>query len=433
MKLLGKILSQLMIVGLLVSCAEGEIFGPKKPPLPGKRLNVLHYDLLKDKTLTKENVTIPKQENVDAWQYSDIGQYTGLPSNIKLGKELVFQKNINIGSFDSTAGSSIMIVEDIIYSYTNGVLSAYKMAFNRTIWSAKAVKGSDVYDILGGSITHDGDVIYLSTGTRDLIAYNAYNGKELWRYSSPNVLRYMPVIDNGRIYLSSTDNTLSCLDIEGNLLWRYDAPIYSLVTNRIYIPNIIYDDKIINITTAGDLIVLNRYNGAEFTEVSLATTSIIGDGSLAKGPIVSSVLRGNFLYILTGESDLIKIDLENPQILWRENYPGARSVWISENATYLITDDNQLLAVDNNNGQMVWITDLSKDLHKTNNTEFFGPVLAGDQLIITAKGGDIFFLSPLDGKEISHFKNHYSTNQMPIVVNEKAYFIGSNGVISVWQ
>ena len=130
---------------------------------------------------------------------------------------------------------------------------------------------------------------------------------------------------------------------------------------------------------------------------------------------------------------MIKIDLANPQVLWRENYPGARSVWISQNATYLITDDNQLLAVDNINGEMVWITDLSKDLHKTNNTEFFGPVLAGDQLIITSTEGDIFFLSPMDGKEISHFKNHSSTNQMPIIVNEKAYFIGSNGVISVWQ
>ncbi len=433
MNFYSKLLSKLMLLLLLTSCAEGEFFGPKKPPLPGKRLNVLHYDLLKDKTLTKEEIIIPAQKEIGTWEFSDIGQYTGLPSNIKLGKDLVFQYNMNVNNFKGTPGSCITIVEDIIYSYLNGTLSAYKISFKKTIWSVNAVVGKEKDDIIGGSITHSGDVIYLATGTRDLVAYNAYNGKELWRYTSPNVVRYMPLVYNGRIYLSSTDNTLSCLDLDGNLIWRYDAPIYSLITSRIYVPNVIYQDKIINFTTAGDLEVLSRHDGASFSEVGLATTSIIGDGSLAKGPIASPVLIGDYLYVLTGESDLIKIDLANPQILWRENFPGATSIWISDNATYLITEDNQLLAVDNNNGKMVWIVDLVKDLHKKDNTEFYGPILAGDQLIITAKEGDIFFLSPKDGHEISHFKNKAPTNQIPIIINEKAYFIGNNGTISVWQ
>ena len=445
---LSKFLSYFLVLFLLSACSEGELFGPKAPPLAGKRLNVLHYDLLRDQTLTKEEIKIPAQVHLGAWENSDVGQFTGVPANIKLGKKLVFQKNININKFgkslnetdsgtlgndDTVSGASVLIVDDIIYSYNKGVLSAYKISFKKNIWSAKAVIGKEKEDIIGGGITHNGDVIYLSSGGRDFIAFNAYNGKELWRYTSPNVVRYMPTIYNGHIYLSSTDNTISCLDLDGNLIWRYDAPIYSLITSRIYIPNIIYQDKVINITTAGDLIVLSRYDGAQFTEVNLATTAIIGDGSLAKGPIASPNLVGDHLYILTGESDLIKIDLANPQVLWRQNFPDARSIWIAEGVTYMITDDNQLLAIDNNNGKMIWIIDLSKDLHKKDNTEFYGPVLAGDQLIITAKEGDIFFLSPNDGKEISHFKNNSPTNQIPIIVNEKAYFIGRNGNISIWQ
>ena len=109
MNFYSKLLVKLMLLLLLTSCAEGEFFGPKKPPLPGKRLNVLHYDLLKDKTLTKEEIIIPAQQEVEAWEFSDVGQYTGLPSNIKLGKDLVFKYNINISNFDSTSGSCITI------------------------------------------------------------------------------------------------------------------------------------------------------------------------------------------------------------------------------------------------------------------------------------------------------------------------------------
>jgi outer membrane protein assembly factor BamB len=433
-----QLLILLPITMLLSSCGEGELFGPKAPPLPGTRLNVLHYDLLKEKTLTKEEITIPPQTELTSWSTSDVGQFTGIPANIKLSNKLTFVKNINTqnnsnDNYSNVSGMPIAISNDVIYSYSNGVLSAYKIAFNKVMWSAKAIKGKAKDDIIGGAIAHTDDVVYLSSGERDFIAFNAHNGKELWRYTAPNVVRYIPTIYNGFIYLSSTDNTLLCLDLDGNLIWRYDAPIYSLITSRIYNPNIIYQDKIINITTAGDLIVLNRHDGTELFQVNLAITSVIGDGSLAKGPIASPILVGDYLYILTGESDLIKIDLANPQILWRQNFPSTISMWIADNVTYLITDSNQLMSVDNKNGQLIWVIDLNKELHKKDNTLFYGPVLAGDQLIMTAFEGDIFFLSAKDGKELSHFKNRNYTNQIPIIADEKAYFIGQNGIISVWK
>lgn len=448
MKFIIKLFSFVFVAFLLVSCSEGELFGPKTPPLPGKRMNVLHYDLLQEKTLTKDEIIVPAQASLSAWDNSDVGQFTGIPLNIKLGKNLVFKKNINLNQYNESVvkdtapsgpidanilGMQVAIHDDVIYSYTKGILSAYKISFNKTIWSAKAVRGKEKDDLIGGGIAHSGDVVYLSSGGRDFIAFNAHNGEELWRYTAPNVIRYIPVISNGYIYLSSTDNTIACLDLDGKLIWRFDAPVYSLITSRLYIPNIIYHDKLINITTAGDLIVLNRLDGAEFSEVNLATTAIIGDGSLAKGPIASPILIGDHLYILTGESDLIKIDLANPQILWRQNFPGARSIWVADKIAYLLTDDNQLIAIDANNAKIVWLSDLTKELHKTDNTEFYGPVLAGDQLILTAKEGDIFFLSPKNGKEISHFKNKSITHQIPLIVNEKAYFIGNDGIISIWQ
>lgn len=434
MKILLQLLKLSLILFLVSSCAEGEFFGPKKTPLAGKRLNVLHYDLLQDnKITTKEAINILAQRNLSSWDISDIGQFTGLPENISLASELKLETSFTLDGFSKSSGSSMIIINNIIYTYSRNILSAYDTAENKNIWSVKSINSKEKDDIISGSLAYDSGVIYLTSGARDLVAYNASDGKELWRFQAPNVIRHIALIYNDKIYFSGTDNTLSCLDLNGNLIWRYDAAIYSLTTNRIYIPNIVYEDKVINITTAGDLVVLNRYDGAEITQVNLATTAIIGDGSLAKGPLVSPILNGSHLYILTGESDFIKIDLANPQILWRHNFPEAKSYWVTDKVTYMITRNNQLLAMDNKAGEIIWVEELNNNSNNKDSSEFYGPILAGNQLVITSRDGDLLMISPYDGKEITRYKNNSPTHQMPIIVNEKVYLIGNRGLISVWQ
>ena len=417
-----------IMLAILSSCS---LFDKKDPPLPGKRMNVLHYDLLKEENLIKIAISLPKQETVTNWNISDIGQFTGLPTNIKLAKELKLTQELSPGSLKN---ASHMIVSDILYSYSNSILSAYSISAKKTLWSEQTVTGDERNDIIDGSMAYKDGVIYLASGGRDLIALNAENGIELWRFKSPNVVRHIAFVHHDKqIYITSTDNKLSCLNLDGKLLWRYDAASYSLASSRLYVPSLAYEDKIVTTTTAGDLIILNHRDGEELTEVNLATSAIIGDGSLAKGPIASPVLDQHNLYILTGESDLLKIDLQNPAILWRQHFSGAKSFWIAKELTFLLTDDNQLLALENKNGKMIWIIDLPKNPKEKELIDFYGPILAGDQLLLTAANGEFFLFSPYDGKLIASYKNKFSVNQMPMIVNDKVYFISKQGNIAIWQ
>lgn len=428
-----KFLYLLVVLFIQVSCAEGDFFGPKKPPLPGKRLNVLHYDLMQENIPSRRDINIPSETNILSWDISDIGQYTSLPYNISLPDNLTSKNNFTLSRFNKSEGSAILIIDDIIYTYSSNILSAYDSKNRKTIWSNSVVKGKNKSDIISGSMSFHKNVIYLASGSPDLIAIDANTGKELWRYTSPNVVRYISLVQNDKLYISGTDNTLSCLDLNGNLVWRYDAPIYSLVSNRIYIPNIVYQDKIINITTAGDLLVLNRYDGSEITQVNLANSAIIGDGSLEKGPLASPYLDKDYLYILNGEHEYIKIDLANPQIVWQQSFPNAKSFWVSDNVTYMITrGDNQLIAINNLDGKVIWIIDLDKD-QKNKSLEYYGPIMAGNKVIVASRNGEMIMYSPIDGSEIKRYKNTSSTHQMPIVVNNKLYFIGYLGNVSVWQ
>jgi outer membrane protein assembly factor BamB len=419
----------LVITIFLTSCSE-----KKNPPLLGNRINVLHYDLLKESRPVKKSISIPTQISSVSWTNSEVAQFLELPHNISLAKNLKQISKFHPDKLkESFSNGNIIIVDDIMYTYSRTILAAYNISTKKNLWSIAAVAKNEISDVIDGSMVFEKGIIYLSSGGRDFIAFNSIDGSELWRFRAPNIVRYIPSIKNNQIYVSTIDNTIYSLSLDGKLIWRYDAPTYSLTNKHIYIPNIIYEDKLITVTTAGDLVILNRHNGEELTQVNLATTSIIGDGSLSKGPVSSPILVKNNLYILTGENDLIKIDLRSPEILWRQNFSGAKSYWITEHVTYLITEANQLLAVENTNGSLIWVIDLPKNPKKNKLQTFYGPILAGDQLIITSDSGEFFMISPYDGKLESSYNNGFSTFQMPIIVNNKAYFVSKKGDIAVWQ
>lgn len=417
----------LMILSLLSSCSE-----KKQPPLKGDRVNVLHFDVLKDRKSLDRKVTIPNASLNNSWQSSDDGQINYVSDNLQLAKNLKLLKNNSLSKFSPKAqDSAVIIIDDIIYTYSKGIIAANSLEKNKLLWSVEAIKSGEKNDILNGSMIYEAGVIYLTTGTKDFIVYSAKDGKELWRYTAPNVVRYIPYFYKNMIFINTIDNIIYCLTSDGKLLWRHDAPSYSIAPDNIYSPNLIFNNQVFTLTTAGDLVILNKIDGEELIEVNLANTSIIGDGSLAKGPLSSPHLEDQFLYVLTGESELIKIDLSMPGIAWRQNLPGAISTWVTKQTTFILMDNNQLLALDNKDARIIWSIDLpNKDPKKIEN--FYGPILAGDNLYLTTAKGDLFSFSAFDGKLVNQYKT-VETNVAPIVVNGKLYVIGKNGKIGIWQ
>lgn len=414
---------------LLSACSE-----KKGPALKGERLNVLHYDLLKDISTVKVKVDLPEQISANSWSTSGAEQFFSIPLNIKLSQDLHFVEKIKLKNYSPTyQDSSIAIVDNIAFTYTKALLSAYDLKNKKNLWSIKILTGKEANEVLGGSISYSNGIIYISSGNRDFVAVDAKEGKEIWRFKAHNVIRYIASIHADKIYVTSIDNTLLCLNLSGNLLWRYDAPIYSLTNSHFYVPISYYENKAIGITTAGDLVVLDNNSGEELTQVNLSTTSVIGDGSLYKGPTVSPFINKNDLFILDGADDFIKIDLAAPEISWRKHFPGAKSFWVANQVSYILTNENQLLAIENNEGKVIWIIKLPAQEQKKSQDEFFGPILAGNQIIVTNKNGNFYTFSPIDGKIINSYKQDFTITQMPIVINEKLYFVGSNGKLAVWQ
>lgn len=413
---------------LLISCAD-----KKSPPLPGERINVLHYEIQNENTKNLHKFSLAKAQNNTSWSTSETGQFTALPVNIITGEKFVKITNFKPNKFSPrNLDNAEIIINGVFYSYTGGVLAAFDIQNKKSLWSVNLLSKHDAKNLLAGSIAYYNHVIYVSTGGKDLVAYQE-DGKELWRYEAANIVRHIATINEKMIFFTSIDNKLSCLDHQGKLQWIFNGAFYSIATSKLYLPTVTHKDYVITTTTSGDLVLLNIHNGEELTQVNLATSALIGDGSLAKGPISSPVIINNNLYILNGENDFIKISLNSPEIIWRKNIPGIKSFWATDSVSFFLTD-SQVIAIENNKGQIIWISNLPKSGKKQDKIlDSYGPILLNGKLLITSVDGSFYLFSSENGSLLSSYKTNLKLKRSPMIIDGKLYFISSSGQIEVWQ
>jgi outer membrane protein assembly factor BamB len=70
--------------------------------------------------------------------------------------------------------------------------------------------------VIAGSL-----VLLTSSPTDDLTSLDAATGEQRWRFITNEPVRFAPVVWNDRIYLTSDDGHLYCIDTQGKLLWKF--------------------------------------------------------------------------------------------------------------------------------------------------------------------------------------------------------------------
>jgi outer membrane protein assembly factor BamB len=94
--------------------------------------------------------------------------------------------------------------------------------------------GKLAFDISYEPVVGGGRLFIPSMVSDRLTAYSAASGEELWRYYTGGPVRLAPVYDSGRVYFTSDDGYLYCLEAStGNLIWKYHGSF----SNRMVLGN----------------------------------------------------------------------------------------------------------------------------------------------------------------------------------------------------
>src|SRR5262249_18349759 len=179
------------------------------------------------------------------------------------------------GSSSSTRLTASPVVADgkIFVLDSEVEVSAYNAKNGDRLWQVDLTpEDEDAEEGFGGGGAFDGGKHFVWTGFGFVVALDANSGKQIWRRAATVPFRAAPVVNGGRVFVSTQENQLLALaEDDGRVLWDHRGIAESagiLGSNSVAVSG----DMVVVPYTSGELFALNVRNGRALWSDTLART-----------------------------------------------------------------------------------------------------------------------------------------------------------------
>lgn len=294
-------------------------------------------------------------------------------------------------------------------------------------------RGRSLY---GGGVSVSGERVYATNGLGYVAALNASDGSEVWKVKPGGPLRGVPTVAGGNVFVLSQDNQLYALRItDGQLAWGGSGSLESAAVFGIASPAFAQSTVIAGFSS-GELGAYRYENGQQLWQDQLSRTKITTSVGLLSDIDASPVVDRGRVYALGQGGRMVSLDLITGQRLWEMNIAGISTPWISGDWLFAVTDEGLLLCIARTNGKVRWKVQLQRYRHeKSKNGQLIwkGPVLAGNNLVLTNTLGQIVYVRPEDGAVTATVDAGKAFYLPPIVANQTLYTLDESGRLSAWR
>jgi len=133
---------------------------------------------------------------------------------------------------------------------------------------------------------------------------------------------------------------------------------------------------------------------------------------------------------------MVALDLTSGQRVWELNMAGIATPWIAGDWLFAVNDKAQLIAVQRMTGKIRWINQLprwEKQKKKTGQINYFGPVLAGERLIVAGSNGVLINVNPTNGSFQSQTNAGGAVRFQPVVAGGTLYLLTDAGRLLAYR
>jgi outer membrane protein assembly factor BamB len=229
------------------------------------------------------------------------------------------------------AGSTIydgvtpVVRDGILYSALHNTYFAINAKTGKLVWSSNLAEQDQIFNgvqIVDGTIY---TASYIASGHNAAMslqsyvyAFNAHDGKQIWKYSTKKWVTSGPVVSEGHVYfieripdmtdVSNGQSTLHALDLQGRESWHKD-----------------YNIDIAGSPTVGDGYVSVNMNTYDHTNGHILTHALyvydaagnqVWQKNVDAGPVV---IQNGVLYTASGRQ-IIVYDIKSQQVQWSGQY-----------------------------------------------------------------------------------------------------------------
>lgn len=335
-------------------------------PLPGKRISVLTLErsLEPDPRLADLAVRLPPPFVNASWP-----QAGGVPNHAmhhlaaggKLGE--VWRTDIGRGSSDDAQLLATPVVADgRIYTVdVAGQVMAIDAGTGDSVWSTRLVsKEEDEVAMAGGGLAVADGRLYATTGFADVVALDAKTGRELWRRGLNGPIRAAPTIFRGRVFVVTIANELHALDArDGRVLWTHIGITETAGLLGGASPTA-DESVVIAAYSSGEVVALRIENGRAVWSDSLTALRRSDPVSTLAHIRGRPVIDRGRVIVTANSGRTVAIDLRTGARLWERPVGSGDGPWVAGDFVYVLSGNGELVCLARDNGGIRWVRQLPR-------------------------------------------------------------------------
>jgi outer membrane protein assembly factor BamB len=190
-----------------------------------------------------------------------------------------------------------------------------------------------------------------------------------------------------------------------------------------------------------DGLVVAAYGSGELSAVHADTGGLAWADNLSAASTVAGVadlsaIRGlpvisnGRVYAIGLGGLLLGLDLRSGRRLWEREVAGEDSIWVAGSWLFVVSTGQQIGAVNADDGRVAWVSDLpayENEEKQEDSIQWFGPLLAGDRLIVAGTNEMALAVSPYTGETLGRQKLSGAASLGPVLAGETVFIVSDDG------
>ena len=288
----------------------------------------------------------------------------------------------------------------------------------------------------GGGVAYDDGKLFAATGFGEVFAIDPASGKVLWKVKVETPVGNAPVANGGRVFVSTQDNHFYALAQDnGRTLWDHQGiqePAGILAGTSAAVSG----EYVLAPYTSGELYALRIANGrpawSDMLTRSGTFTALSELDDIAGRPVIDR----DMVFAISHSGIMVAINLNNGERMWTRDIGGIQQPWVAGEFLYVLTSNSELLCLQRSDGKVKWIKQLQRwqDMEdKDDPILWAGPVLASDRLILVSSSGESISLSPYTGDVLGRMEIPDGAVIPPVIANGTMYILTNDADLVAYR